>query len=136
MIKSCKLNKKVFLWNNYFGKHLQRALALCEFMPYALGHFLSLVRFFGYFCPIWLMRILANANFFQNQKLHYARTLCTSSWLCFTEIQKCGHAKILSTNSIFRIEIASNKWGNISHIVFLKYKEQERTIVTRILSMY
>jgi hypothetical protein len=44
--------------------------ALCEFMPYALSCFVSLVRFFGYFCPIWLMRILANANFFQNQKLH------------------------------------------------------------------
>jgi hypothetical protein len=28
-----------------------------------LSYFISLVRFFGYFCPIWLMRILANANF-------------------------------------------------------------------------
>ena len=44
--------------------------ALCEFMTYALGYFISLVRFFGYFCPIWLMRILANLNFFQNQKSH------------------------------------------------------------------
>ena len=51
--------------------------ALCEFMPYALSYFISLVRFFGYFCPIWQMRILANANFFQNQKSHQARTLCT-----------------------------------------------------------
>jgi hypothetical protein len=31
--------------------------AFCEFMPYALSYFISLVRFFGYFCPIWLMRI-------------------------------------------------------------------------------
>ena len=44
--------------------------ALCEFMPYALSYFISLVRFFGYFCPIWLMRILANAIFFQNKKSH------------------------------------------------------------------
>jgi hypothetical protein len=32
-------------------------------MPYALGYFISLVRFFGYFWPIWLMRILPIANF-------------------------------------------------------------------------
>jgi hypothetical protein len=44
--------------------------ALCEFMPYALSFFILLVRFFGYFCPIWLMQILANANFFQNKKSH------------------------------------------------------------------
>ena len=25
---------------------------LCEFMPYALGYFISLVQFFNYFCPI------------------------------------------------------------------------------------
>ena len=54
-----------------------KKIPLCEFVPYALGYFISLVRFFGYFCPIWLMRILANANFFQNQKSHQARTLCT-----------------------------------------------------------
>ena len=42
--------------------------ALCEFMPYALSYFISLVRFFGYFCPIWLMRILANAIFFSRTK--------------------------------------------------------------------
>ena len=43
--------------------------ALCESMPYALC-FISFVRFFDYFCPICLMQILANANFFQNQKSH------------------------------------------------------------------
>ena len=40
--------------------------ALCESMPYALSYSISLVGFFGYFCPIWLIQILANANFFQN----------------------------------------------------------------------
>jgi hypothetical protein len=45
-----------------FFKKIHR-FALCEFMPYALGYFISLVRFFGYFWPIWLMRILPIANF-------------------------------------------------------------------------
>ena len=36
--------------------------ALCEFMPYALGYFISLVQFFGYFCPIWLMRIFSRTK--------------------------------------------------------------------------
>ena len=41
--------------------------ALCEFMPYALGYFVSLVQFFWLFL---LMCILAIANFFKKQKLH------------------------------------------------------------------
>ena len=36
--------------------------ALCEFMPYVLGNFISLLLFFGYFCPILLMQILANVS--------------------------------------------------------------------------
>jgi hypothetical protein len=51
-------------------------LALCEFMPYALSYFISLVRFFGYFCPIWLMRILANANFFPEPKVALGKNPC------------------------------------------------------------
>ena len=39
-----------------FKKKIHK-FALCEFMPYALNYFIFLVRFFGYFCPIWLMRI-------------------------------------------------------------------------------
>ena len=80
---------------NWLVYKLQRVLALCEFhyckfhycgfsknsinLPYAqyLCEFLAILfhqcDFLGY---IWLMRILANANFFQNQKLHQARTLC------------------------------------------------------------
>ena len=51
-------------------------------MPYALSYFISLVRFFGYSCPIWVMRILANANFFQNQKSHYARMKIVKTPTC------------------------------------------------------
>ena len=51
----------------WFFKKIHK-FALCQLMLYALCYFISLVRFFGYFCPIWLMRILAIANFFQNQK--------------------------------------------------------------------
>jgi hypothetical protein len=51
--------------------------ALCEFMPYALSYFILLVRFFGYFCPIWLMRILANANYLS---LNSAPIWCGSCW--------------------------------------------------------
>ena len=29
--------------------------ALREFSPYAFGYFISLVQFFGYFFPIWLV---------------------------------------------------------------------------------
>ena len=50
----------------------------CDLPNVNFGLFISLVRFFGYFCPIWLMRILVNANFFQNQKSHETRTLCIS----------------------------------------------------------
>ena len=45
-------------------------------LRFELLYFISAI-FFGYFCPIWLMQILANANFFQNQMSHQARTLCT-----------------------------------------------------------
>ena len=58
-----RLMRILLLW---FFKKVHK-FALCEFMPYTLGYFISLVQFF---CPIWLMRILANANFFQNQKSH------------------------------------------------------------------
>jgi hypothetical protein len=39
-------------------------------------YFISLVQFLGY---ILLMRILANANFFKNQKSHWARTICITN---------------------------------------------------------
>ena len=38
--------------------HIQRVLTLCEFVSYALGYFISLVRFIWLFLPN-----LANANF-------------------------------------------------------------------------
>ena len=37
-------------------------LALYEFIPNALSYSISLVRYFGYFCPIWLMRIFSRTK--------------------------------------------------------------------------
>jgi hypothetical protein len=90
----------------YWLLKVQRVLALCEFhycefhyygfskksinLPYAnLCLMLWAILFhecdfFGYFCPIWLMRILANANFFQNQKSDQARTLCAINCKIFS----------------------------------------------------
>ena len=69
--------------------HIQRVLALCVFhycefhycdfskkslnLPYGLGSFISLVRFFGYFCPIWLMRIFSTTK----SCIKQAKTICT-----------------------------------------------------------
>ena len=48
----------------FFKKSINLPYANLCLMLWAI----SLVQFFGYFCPICLMRILASANFFQNQK--------------------------------------------------------------------
>jgi hypothetical protein len=45
----------------WFFKKIHK-FALCEFIPYALGYFVSFVQFFWLFLPNF-----ANANFFQNQ---------------------------------------------------------------------
>jgi hypothetical protein len=55
----CKFWSILFHYCDFLGKNI------C--LMRIFGYFISLVRFFWL---IWLMRILANANFFQNQKLH------------------------------------------------------------------
>ena len=39
--------------------------ALCEFMPYTLGSFISLAQFF---CPIWQMRSVAKVEIILEQR--------------------------------------------------------------------
>ena len=76
----CEFWAILFHQCNFLGKNI------C--LMRIFGYFISLVRFFGL---IWLMRILANANFFQNQKSHQARTLCIrkSSHLVKSHELKC-----------------------------------------------
>ena len=72
---------------------------------------------------IWLMRILANSNFSQNQKSHQARTLCTS--------KKTFQKKIANISRNFNSKLTRWKAPSVSkkrpenyyfpHIVSAKY---------------
>ena len=56
--------------------------ALCEFTPYALGYFISLVRLLGYFCPFRLMRIFSRtkSRIRQEPSVSCIWSPCSPSW--------------------------------------------------------
>ena len=56
-----RLMRILLLW---FFKKVHK-FALCEFMPYTLGYFISLVQFF---CPIWQMRSVAKVEIILEQR--------------------------------------------------------------------
>ena len=108
---------------------IQRVLALCEFhyfefhycafskksitFPYAnlcllLGLFYFIFAIFlAIFTQFW--RILANANFFQNQKSHQPRTLCIL--ICLAQQYLVGQqsAKLLNRPSVAKSKIYGQK---------------------------
>jgi hypothetical protein len=67
-------------------------------MPYAWVILFHYCDFFGYFCPIWQMRILANVIFFQNQpKVALGKNPVYTIWFSSLKLNNLFFLKMTAT---------------------------------------